>query len=212
MQGMWISWKNLAAVTLLLMGLGCEKDEAAPLLGAGHDFGESDPTVLVCLGDSLTTGSGLSTDEAYPHQLALMTGLTVHNEGRDKELSQGGVHRVAGVLRRHRPGYLILLYGTNDVLFDKPAAGVISALTQMIQAARSEQTVPLLITLPPQAARQMVVDAVNAELRQLARVENVALVDMAEELRDGAGFLQPDGVHLNASGAQRLARACANRL
>ena len=197
----------LAALALLA---GCE-DDGGP--GDGHDFADKNPNIIVALGDSITAGSELSGYPAYPAILAALTGKTVINAGSDGQTSLGGAGRVTGLVDGYKAGYLLVLYGANDVIHGIPRDATIAALRSIISTARSRNTIPVLATLTPafgpHGYMKGGVDELNFRIRQLAGEEGVALVDLAGAFGDGTELILGDGLHPNETGTERIASSFA---
>lgn len=132
----------------------------------------NDANKVVCLGDSITAGG-------YPSALASITGKNVVNAGSGGEHSSGGAGRVGGLLDQHKPGYLCVLYGINDLDSGKSPGEVIANLNSIIGSARNAGVVPVVGTLTPvfgkYAHLQGAVDELNGGIRSLgANIADVA--------------------------------------
>ena len=103
--------------------------------------------------------------------------------------SRAGARRLPTLLTSFRPGFLLILYGTND--WDDPACRddscTVDNLQSMIRAAKARGTLVFLGTLPPtnvghdaraSVARNEWVARVNLEVAALSRDEGVVLVDI----------------------------------
>ncbi len=202
---------RLLTIFMLLCFLvcGCEDGDSG-----GHDFGDNDPNLYVALGDSLTEGPGLS--DPYPEKLSRMLGSTVINEGKGGELSTGGKDRVHDVLAKYKPGYLLVLYGANDVIFGLGTNYTKEKLRAIIQAAKENRTKVVLATLPPVTGPHTYMEsriaALNPEIRRLAAEEGTKLADMEEAFGDDTSYLSADGLHMNDSGARLMAETFFNAL
>jgi lysophospholipase L1-like esterase len=210
-------WRRLAAsataCAVLFAVVGCEPEDGLGQIAVGastsggwadFDFGSNNTAVYVCLGDSITDESG------YPAMLEQMLGQgrTVINEGRGGEESAGGLVRVNGVLGRYTPGYLLVLYGANDVMHGVSGSAIVENLRQIVRSALANQTLPVVATMTPMprsVRQQEFVDAVNGEIIRMAQEEGVPLVDLGAIL-EGAGYeLFPDGLHPNREAAEKIA-------
>jgi lysophospholipase L1-like esterase len=215
------------ALSVLLLGAGCE-DSSTPLdqivaqhmttasvdtpasddvPGPAFDFGSNNTSIYVCLGDSITAEAG------YPERLDAMlpAEARVYNEGGPGEESAAGVSRVGGVLRRYRPGYLLILYGANDIIHGVYREETVENLRKIIRSALAAHTLPIVATVTPQprydVSRLYRIMGLNDMIIAMAAEEGVPLVDL-EARFEGAGFdLFPDGLHPNAAGAQIIATA-----
>ena len=192
----------LSALVLAgLVGLcGCEDDSGNP--AAGHDFGTNDPNVYAAMGDSITT-------YGWPAILAGQLGATVYNSSQGGAPSSTGASSVNGVLSRYKPGYLLILYGANDVIREYGRSSTMGNLRRMIQAAKANQTIPVIGTLTPMRDGHKLwagsARALNEMIRQMAGEEGVAVADLERAFGDRADLLQPDGLHPTAAGSEVIA-------
>jgi lysophospholipase L1-like esterase len=159
-------------------------------------------TRYLAFGDSITEGVGsepipgfrFMAAEPYPLglQVRLAIGFpqqtfTVINSGVAGEYAhQGGVSRFRSVLMANNPEVVLLMEGTNDLLFASGPDAAIAALDTMILEAKARNVRVMLATIPPQrpdgernrapiAAR---VAPFNDQVRALAAARGVILVDV----------------------------------
>lgn len=202
------------AAALLTVTTGCEEE---PFLASvsGHDFGDTDPALYAAMGDSITIAYG-DAGAPYPDRLAGMLGRTVLNFGVGGARSDDGLAALDAVLAR-KPGYVLVYYGANDAIHGAPAGYLKENLRAMVQRIQATQAIALLANLTPMtdghAAFSSAVEAMNAAISDLANELGVPLVDLAGEFGgDGAGLLQPDGLHPNSAGQQVIAEAFYQQL
>jgi len=193
---------GVAGLVLVLGLAACEDDG-----GGGGGGNASD--VYLAVGDSITTGNG-GASAPYPAILAGRINRRVVNEGRGGETTGMGLSRVDTLLEAYRPQYLLIFYGTNDLLFNSPAELIIADLRSIIGKAKARDTVPVIATLLPPAGsyagRTSTVQAFNQMIRQMAAEENVRVADMERAFpSDPAAFLQADGLHPNDAGNELIA-------
>lgn len=195
---------------MTLMG-GCEGGGGGG--GSAHDFGDNDPNVIACLGDSITEGYLLASADSYPAQLAAITGKTVYNRGVGGSRTFEGVSAVGTVLNRYTPGYLLILYGVNDLIHGASQDSIITNLRTMIQAAKANSTVPVIATLTPTYdSHTWVADdviALNGQIRTMAAEEGVDVADLEAAFDADASLILVDGLHPSASGARVIAETFA---
>lgn len=210
-----VGWRMAAALVLSVgwIGMtGCESDSAESHLGDGYDFGANDANVYVAFGDSITEGALLDDPgtQGYVSKLAVLLGKTVVNEGVGGSSTYDGVDWVHGVLDDHRPGFLLIYYGVNDLIASYDEEDAAANLRSIIQAARDNKTLPVIATLTPvegeHGAWSSGVDRLNALIRQLAAELDVPLVDLNEAFGVTAStYLLSDGLHPNALGHTLIA-------
>jgi lysophospholipase L1-like esterase len=208
---------GFAAVVLLALDGGCSHDSPT-------DFGDNDPSVVVGLGDSITFGKhdmGVeSCDDSYRNTLGYcprlqgLTGKTVINEGECGEKSDGGMARISDVLRRWRPGVVLIDYSPNDI--GEGSNTVILNLRAMIETARANKTVPILGTLVPAVGLhegwEFFIEDLNPKILALCEEEGVPCADHYSAFVNDPGFaaspyslLDEDGLHPNAAGYALMA-------
>lgn len=195
----------IAATVALLTG--CEDGGSS----ASGDIGDNDPNVAVALGDSITQGMGVTP---YP---ALITSKQVVNAGTGGGRASGGASRVGGLLATYKPAYLFILLGSNDAIHGGAPGSVKASLGAVVSAARANQTIPVLATVPPMIASHATfnegVRAINTEIRNLASETGTALVDLEGSFGSNPeGLLDAGGLHPNQQGQQVIASSFAGAL
>ncbi|MFH0909665.1 MAG: GDSL-type esterase/lipase family protein [bacterium] len=180
------------------------------------DVGDNDINTVVCLGDSMTDGECVPAGPPYPSRLGGLTGKTVINAGVCGEKTAAGASRVGGLLSKYKPGYLCILEGANDAIFDRPTSDVVGYLRSMVQAAKANNTIPIIATLTPMydghAFANGSAQDISAGIRQMAGEEGVRLVDLEAEFGSDRSLVQDDGLHPSDSGTQLIALAFNDRI
>jgi lysophospholipase L1-like esterase len=215
----------LVAVALLMVG--CDHEETPPVVEETppvvvippHDFGDNNPALYVAMGDSITWGVDATP---YPVHLASLLAQTVINDGVSGEHAYEAAARVDALLAHYKPGFLLILYGANDLLHAGHADAIAEDLRFIVQAAKNAKTIPILATLTPMARSHGVFDSgtksINAFIRQMALEEDVLLVDLETVFGDFDNDEDPyvldaddlllwDGLHPNEAGSWEIALA-----
>lgn len=197
----------LAISTLFLLS-GCELTDEYM-----HDFGENDFGTILCIGDSITYGYGVGAAQSYPAQLAAMTGRRIINAGQRGEKSWEGRARIEGLLDQHKPGYVLILYGANDVIHSS-SKSTPEHLRQMIHSAKARNAIPVVATLNPtvrgRGFMQPEIDNLNPRIRRMVREERIRLADIEKAFAERpVQLLQDDGLHPNAEGLRVIAAVFA---
>ncbi len=205
----------LTVIGLLVFLLGCGDDSGDGNKESGHDFGDNNKNLYLAMGDSITKGSQCPCTP-YPYRLGAILQKNVQNSGIAGELSSGGASRISSALMKHKPGYILLLYGANDIIYSKSRASIIDNLRFMIQSAKANKTIPIIATLTPMIGNHALyagsVNELNDMIRDLARSESVRVVDLEKEFGDETGLLLEDGLHPNDSGTEVIAVAFYDKL
>ena len=184
-----------ACVAVLLAA--CNRAPTLPPLSS-HD-------VIVAFGDSLTHGTGASSDTAYPAVLAALTGRTVVNAGVPGDTTASALERLPGVLAEHQPRLVLLCLGGNDMLRKQPAATTENNLRLLVQTIRASGPEVMLIAVPEPKLFGGAPDFYSrvADDLRLPLEDDV----FNEVLKDNN--LKSDPIHANAAGyrivAERLA-------
>jgi len=185
---------------LLLSFVACSSSPQLP--------GLSPDAVILAFGDSLTYGSGVSSDQTYPAVLSRLSGHAVVNAGVPGEVTAAGLLRLPGLLDQAQPELMVLCHGGNDMLRKSSLERTKSNIRAMVELARSRGVSVLLLAGPqpgifmsPPALYQEVADALNTPLE--ADV-------LAEILAEPA--LKSDQIHPNAQGYRMIAEAVYQQL
>lgn len=169
------------------------------------------PLRIVALGDSLTSGKGMSKEQAYPavlEQRLKDAGLpyTVSNHGVSGDTTAGGVRRLNDALAE-QPTIMIVALGANDGLRGVPVATVRANLETVIEAAQARQIDVLLCRMEalPVLGWQYTLDF-HQLYASLAAKYNVPLVPfIMSGVIGNQRLLLPDMVHPNPAGAAQIA-------
>jgi acyl-CoA thioesterase-1 len=166
---------------------------------------------IVCLGDSLTAGLGLSPDQAYPallEQRLSEAGLDyeVVNAGVSGDTSAGGLRRLDWSLTGDVK-VLVLALGANDGLRGLPAAELRDNLARIIETSQRRGATVVLAGMeaPPNFGAPYTREF-RAVYQDLARRYPVVFVPFLLEGVAGVPSLnQADGIHPTAEGQRRIA-------
>ena len=166
---------------------------------------------IVFLGDSLTAGLGLPSDQSYPS----LIGKKLKDRGYDYEIVNAGVSgdTSAGGVRRldwsldGDVRVLVVALGANDGLRGLPTTEMKKNLKAVLDraAARNIPVVLAGMEAPPNNGPDYARDFRNvyAELAQEYRVRFVPF--LLQGVAGDAALNQGDGIHPNARGAQIVA-------
>jgi acyl-CoA thioesterase I len=171
----------------------------------------ADRPKLVCFGDSITAGRGLSPDQAYPAFLqkrldAAGYHYAVVNMGTSGATTKDAIAMLPSVLRLHPP-VVIVEFGGNDGLRGLPLAQTRSNLDQVLTTLESAHVKVLLagITLPPDYGPDYI-RTFDGMFPALAAKDHAAVVPMIyKNLINVPGTIQADGTHPTAKGSEIIA-------
>jgi acyl-CoA thioesterase-1 len=205
MLGKW----TIVVLALALSACGGRRDAVH---AARFGFSErSGPEVIACFGDSLTAGYGVARGASYPDNLQRMldaggTRYRVLNLGVSGETTADGVARLPLVLAE-KPDLVVLEFGANDGLRGISVDVATRNLEHMIDTLQKGGTRVVLagMILPPSFATAYT-RRFGAMFSDLADRYHLTLIPfILEGVAGYPRFMQPDGLHPNAEGAQRLA-------
>jgi acyl-CoA thioesterase-1 len=170
----------------------------------------SGPRVVI-LGDSLTSGSGLGVDEAFPALLqrrieAQGLHYRVVNAGVSGDTSAGGLSRLEWALEGDVRVLLVAL-GGNDGLRGLPPGELARNLGQIIERAQAKGITVVLAGMeaPPNFGPEYTA-AFRAVYPALAKRYQVALVPfLLDRVAGNDALNQRDHIHPNIQGAQIVA-------
>lgn len=200
----------MKAITLLALSVAlstaCSKTTTTPT----GPSASGPPRKIVALGDSLTSGFGLSEQQAYPALLekrlqANNLNFVVVNMGVTGDITAGGVTRLPAALDE-QPAILILALGANDGIRGLPVAQVRSNLETIIQGAQARGIKVLLCGMEavPIYGLQYSLDFHDI-FPSLASRYNLPLVPfLLRNVIGNQAMLQADFVHPNAAGAAEI--------
>lgn len=163
---------------------------------------------VLALGDSLTSGVGVTPDTAYPAVLARLTGWNMVNGGVSGDTSAQALARLPALLTEHAPQLVIVSIGGNDFLRKLPEADTRTNVHAICQQALASGAQVLLVAVPratvAAALGQMTDHTLYAEV---AKGLNVPLLREAWGEVLAKPDLRSDQVHANAKGYEQFARS-----
>ncbi len=190
-----------------LVSTGCLDSSDDPL-GKGHNFGNMNPGVVLAMGDSITAG-GFSGGPPWPARLSGMIDKTVINDGVPGASSPVGATRAQSEINRHKPGFVVVFYGANDAITGTDINTTAASLRSMVNTAKNNRCIPLIATVMPMTGGRRIyngrVDAINAEIRSIARQEGAELVNVHGAISRSPDLYLVDGLHPNDRGEELIA-------
>jgi acyl-CoA thioesterase-1 len=199
-------WRTGALVISMLSIVSSQSVTAA-----SHD--SSSVKRILILGDSLSAGYGLSSNQAYP---ALLTeklrtaGLNfeIINASQSGGTTEGGLRRLPAHLKR-KIDIFILELGINDAFRGVPIAQIrnnLQAIINMVNARNPNVRIIIAGMQLPNYSSDDYVFAFGQIYADLAAKNNAVLIPYLLEGVGGDPLLnQPDRVHPNAAGQKILA-------
>jgi acyl-CoA thioesterase-1 len=173
-------------------------------------FAAEAPRILV-LGDSLSTGYGLSTDQTWVNLLQTHLNTSGHplevvNASISGDTTRGGLARLPRALKIYQPGIVIIELGGNDGLRAIPISEIRRNMDGMIQLAQKSGASVLVagIRLPPNYGPDYT-SRFHTTLETTAKEHGAAFVPfILENVALEPGMMQRDGIHPTAAAQGRI--------
>lgn len=169
---------------------------------------------VLALGDSLTAGIGVASEQAWPNLLATRTGWVVFNGGVSGDTSTAALQRLPALLENHRPVLVLVALGGNDMLRHIPQQETIANLGRILKQIRARGAQPVLLATPRPSVAGAVFQNLSAAdfYRTVADDNQVPLIEdaIAEVLSDPQ--LKGDPLHPNAAGHALLSEKIFDEL
>lgn len=166
---------------------------------------------IVFIGDSLTEGYGLDTEEAYPAQLEALykaqgKSVKVINGGVSGSTTASATQRVKWYLRT-KPDIIVLALGANDGLRGTPVSESRKNLALALQSVKAANVKVLLAEMKlPKNYGEKYRQEFEKMYAQLSQSEKVPLLAFILNGVGGVASLnQPDGIHPTAAGQKKIA-------
>lgn len=192
--------------SVLLLALAAQGLQAAP---AAPAKGQAATLLVLVLGDSLSAEYGIARGRGW---VALMTQrlgseglgrISVVNASISGETTSGGRSRLAALLSKHKPQWVVVELGANDALRGLPLTMTqdnLSTITRTSRAAGA-QVVLVGMQLPPNYGRRYTEDFA-ALYAHVARADGAALVPFmfkgVADAPNAEAMFQPDRIHPKA--------------
>ncbi|WP_241970644.1 MULTISPECIES: arylesterase [Idiomarina] len=168
---------------------------------------------LVVLGDSLSAGYGLSSQQTWVAELQRRwqqshPDYAIINASISGETTTGGLRRLEGILERHKPDALFIELGGNDGLRGFNLSTVRANLEQIIDQARAEGVkVALSQVMVPPNYGQRFAQQFTGLYEDIAKEKNVPLIPffMQPLIEESSDYVQNDGIHPTAEAQPKIA-------
>lgn len=168
---------------------------------------------ILCLGDSLTEGYGVSKASAYPAKLKTKLsekeiGVEVINAGVSGSTTASGLSRLRWALKaKAKPDILIIALGANDGLRGQPVKNSKENLRKIIQYAKSQGLKVLLAGMKlPKNYGKAYTSEFQDMFSDLATTEKLTFMPfLLEGVAAVSSLNLPDGIHPNVKGHEMIA-------
>jgi lysophospholipase L1-like esterase len=173
---------------------------------------------IICIGDSITFGYGVSSDDSWIYLANEKTSHEVINRGVNGDTTGGMLARFDRDVLSEKPNQVLIMGGVNDLMMDADLGVIKSNLMAMCHQAIDRQIKPVVGVTP-----QMDVDHIHEEWERFTDFLKIQrnlstlrewLIDFGESFeievldfygqmpseREGFSDLFIDGLHLNEKG------------
>ena len=168
---------------------------------------------LLILGDSISAGYGIKESQNW---VALIENnleqkginLKIVNSSISGDTTIGGVTRIDGVLKKHKPDYVLIELGGNDALRGYPISNIKDNLEKIVTRIKKQDSKPFLmqIKIPPNYGKKYI-QAFEKVYLEVSNKEEIPLFSfMLEKVALNGNLMQPDGIHPNAKAQPLIAR------
>jgi acyl-CoA thioesterase-1 len=172
-------------------------------------FTAGEEKTIVVVGDSLSSGYGLTAEQSWVALLADRLeaeayGYEVVNASIAGDTSAGGLARLPRLLDTHSPEVVVIELGGNDGLRGQPVATLKANLAKMIELSQAKGARVLLagMQIPPNYGPAYT-RSLAAVYPELADKFDVALVSfLLEGVALQPALMQHDSIHPNAAGQE----------
>ncbi len=178
------------------------------------------PTTILVLGDSISAGHNMNSQDGWVALLASALPNSIHvvNASVSGETAGGGLKRLPALLTTHKPNWIILELGANDGLRGYPLNQLKTTLESIVTLARQHHSQVILIDMqiPPNYGPRYT-QRFSKIYAQLASEQQLPLVaDFIQTVVFLPNMMQDDGLHPNEQAQpllmQRVLEALQNQL
>ncbi len=180
---------------VLLLVFGCNQPIELPPL--------SSRAVILAFGDSLTYGTGVTEEQAYPAILAKLLDRKVINAGVAGEVSADGLSRLPRLLNEYHPDLVVLVHGGNDMLQHNSDREIEHNLNAMLELIKNYGATTIMLGVPKPG---LLLESASV-YQKVASAQHVPIdVDVLANILSNKS-LKSDTVHPNAPGYNIMAEA-----
>ena len=151
---------------------------------------------IICFGDSLTYGTGASSDKSYPAQLSEMIGQPVINTGVPGDTTSRALERLAEDVLDQSPRIVLITLGGNDLKNGVSKDTAFKNMKAIIEAIQAEGGLVIL-----GGVKFIILDKGYGEMyKKLAKDTGIILVPNVLKGLIGQEKYMSDPIHPNGEG------------
>lgn len=191
-------WRGILLLITIVLLVSCGKAAKEEALPPG--------SLVMALGDSLTAGTGVTPEQAWPALLASRTGWVVLNAGISGDTSADALRRLPTLFEEHQPVLVLVTLGGNDMLRRVPAQQTVANLGQILTQIEAHGAKAVLLATPRPSIAGAAFHWLSAPdfYREVADQYHVRLIEDAIPGVLSDPQLKGDPLHPNAEGHARL--------
>lgn len=173
---------------------GCAKREIKNMGSQGKN--------IICFGDSITFGYGVSQGEDYPSALAKLTAFPVINAGIDGDTTFEALKRIEGDVLGKDPLLVIIEFSGNDFLRKVPKEVTVDNIRKMAEYAQARGAMVAIADI----SAGMFLAEYRSLLNNLAKEKKAVFIPAVLNGIITNPSLKSDFLHPNAEGYKIVAR------
>ena len=178
---------------LFFISFGCARYEVKNIYSLGKE--------IICFGNSITAGSGVSKKEAYPYLLSQLLDYPIINAGQAGETSSDGLKRLQEDVLVYQPRLVIIEFGGNDLLKKLPLSQTVNNIRIMIQAIQAKGAMVAIADV----SSGMIMKNYRKSYKKLARQTQAIFIPSLLKGIITNPSLKSDYVHPNVEGQKLIA-------
>lgn len=156
---------------------------------------------IIAFGDSLIRGTGSTLGNDFITLLSVKLNKQIINEGIPGETTSDGLNRVDEIINKD-PGTVILLFGGNDYLRNRPQVETFNNLKLIIDKLQDNGTMVVLLGI----RGGLLVDKFSSDFEKLAEQTGVIYVpNVLDGLIGKPKLMSSDNIHPNNEGYAKIA-------
>jgi acyl-CoA thioesterase I len=164
---------------------------------------------VIVLGDSITSGYGVSQKEAFPSVLSQQLGLPILNRGVSGDTTAMGLSRLQKDVLSAQPWLVIVELGGNDFLRRIPIAETENNLRQIVASIQNQGAIVVLLGINIGPFKG---DYQKLYTRLAQATQSYLIPEIFKGVLDDPRYRQDDVIHPNAEGHKILGTRIAQQL
>ena len=180
---------------------------------------------IVCIGDSLTAGYGIKTKHRWSNILSNQLNIDIINSGISGDTTSGMLARFHEMAIKHKPNYIIITGGTNDISLNLSDNIIIGNILAMTRYAKHHDIIPIIGIPTPffipgntPSESQFIdyfclrkrINSFQKTLKQFALDDSQNIIDFTLNME--AKFFLKDGLHPNEQGHALMSENAKTKL